>query len=78
VIRGYDDANVLVNELTISRRSDAAQRLGVSLGGTWNNLSKVEFYGQPEAEGLYAYMDNIVVNTVPIPPAVFLFGSGLG
>jgi hypothetical protein len=47
----------------------------VTFGTEWNNLEKVEFSG---TNGLGSVMDNLVVEAVPIPAAVWLFGSGLG
>jgi hypothetical protein len=46
----------------------------VIFGTEWNNLEKVEFSG---TNGLGSVMDNLVVEAVPIPAAVWLFGSAL-
>ena len=46
----------------------------------WSNLWYVKFYATRQvADGTLTYVnfDNIVVSTVPIPPAIWLFGSGL-
>ena len=49
-------------------------------GSGWHNLSSVNFtdytYDNGSSFGLLAF-DNIVVTAVPIPAAVWLFGSGL-
>jgi hypothetical protein len=37
---------------------------------SWQNLQKIEFEG-------YIGLDNIVVSKVPVPAAVWLFGSAL-
>jgi hypothetical protein len=43
----------------------------------WSNLIAVDLYGERVADMDYA-IDNVVVNAVPIPAAVWLFGSALG
>jgi len=44
----------------------------------WTNLSRVEFIVPTEAFNI-GFIDDVVVNNVvPIPAAVWLFGSGLG
>ncbi len=44
----------------------------------WSNLVSVEIHGN-QVDGDYNIsIDNIVVNVIPIPAAVWLFGSGLG
>jgi hypothetical protein len=47
---------------------------------SWSGLSSVTITGDTGPQGSWAdlAMDNIVVSTVPIPAAVWLFGSGLG
>jgi hypothetical protein len=49
----------------------------VNLGGDWTGLIRVEF--TPQYHSVFGNaIDNISVNVVPIPAAVWLFGSGLG
>ena len=55
----------------------AGDWLSFSLDSSWQNLQKVEFYS-PGGIFFAAALDNIVVSVVPIPAAVWLFGSGLG
>ena len=45
------------------------------LDSSWQNLQQIEFVMAGE---LITAIDNIVVSTIPIPAAVWLFGSGLG
>jgi hypothetical protein len=47
------------------------------LDSQWKNLESVEFSHQAW-DGFYGGLDDIVVTAVPIPAAVWLFGSGLG
>jgi len=51
-----------------------------SFDPTWTDLLFVEFYATRQVHDLAVTgvsFDNIVVSTVPIPPAAWLFGSGL-
>jgi hypothetical protein len=49
----------------------------VNLGGDWTGLIRVEF--TPQYHSVFGNaIDNISVNVVPIPAAVWLFGSALG
>ena len=55
--------------------------LGVAVGtGDWLNLESVRFFAQGNGFG-FGYgeieLDNVVVSAVPIPAAVWLFGSAL-
>jgi hypothetical protein len=56
--------------------------LGVPVGtGDWLNLESVRFWAEGNGfgpGGATVELDNIVVSAVPIPAAVWLFGSGLG
>jgi hypothetical protein len=45
-----------------------------SFGSEWENLERVEFYG---AQFPSSAVDNIVLTAVPVPAAVWLFGSAL-
>ncbi|RDH84512.1 MAG: hypothetical protein DIZ80_03275 [endosymbiont of Galathealinum brachiosum] len=49
-----------------------------SFDSDWTNLSYVDFDFTRDAIGYATYInfDNIVVSSVPIPPSLFLFGSG--
>jgi hypothetical protein len=55
--------------------------LGVPVGpGDWLNLTSVTFYAEGNGFGFgggTVELDNIVVSAVPIPAAVWLFGSAL-
>ena len=56
----------------------ATSQRNYSFGSEWSNLTAVEFsVYQSEAEIAYLAFDNIVVDVVPIPAAVWLFGSAL-
>jgi len=57
----------------------------VNFGSEWSNLVKVQLLGtalgligDDPGSGNYLNLDNVVVTAVPIPAAVWLFGSGLG
>jgi hypothetical protein len=59
-----------------------AASLGVTVGtGDWLNLEYISFRAEGNQFGLgggTVELDNVVVSAVPIPAAVWLFGSGLG
>ena len=48
-----------------------------SLGVGWSNLSSLNL-DPTSGQSIAVYVDNIVLDVVPIPAAVWLFGSGLG
>jgi hypothetical protein len=51
-----------------------------SFDSQWGNLLSVNFNASPQVASIYGTklnFDNIVVSNVPIPPALWLFGSGL-
>ena len=48
-----------------------------AVGNGWSNLDRVEFLTPLFGFGGSAALDNIVVSTVPVPAAVWLFGSAL-
>jgi len=48
----------------------------VSFGTNWSGLASATF--STDGSGLGTVLDNIQVNVVPIPAAVWLFASGLG
>ncbi len=59
-----------------------AANLGVPVGnGDWLNLESLSFFAESNPNGIGTAtieIDNVVVSAVPIPAAVWLFGSGLG
>jgi hypothetical protein len=59
-----------------------AASLGVTVGiGDWLSLEYISFRAEGNQFGLgggTVELDNVVVSAVPIPAAVWLFGSGLG
>lgn len=75
------------SSLTLDLLSDGANGINdfqtLSFDSSWDNLSSVTFLASntPENISTYIMFDNIVldggVSTVPVPAAVWLFGSGL-
>lgn len=52
----------------------------ISFDGSWNNLDSFRIEISPNGElDLFSasVLDNIVINTVPVPAAIWLFGSAL-
>ncbi|MDP6436331.1 MAG: hypothetical protein QF790_02390 [Gammaproteobacteria bacterium] len=49
----------------------------IVMGSGWTNLASLE-YTFYIPDGFYGGLDNVTVTAVPIPAAVWLFGSGLG
>ena len=68
---GTISSSVLVNSTTLNN---------FVLGSGWTNLQSLTIYA-PDNDwdsGASAAIDNILVSTVPLPAAVWLFASGLG
>jgi hypothetical protein len=68
--------------ITGSLSGGGAANLGVPVGsGDWLNLESLSFFAESNPNGFGGAtieIDNVVVSAVPIPAAVWLFGSGLG
>lgn len=79
-ISAWNSSNQLIATKTISYSTLGSTWSTISFDGAWTGISRVTFAGQRELgseAGSYAYLDNINVSVVPIPPAVWLFGSAL-
>jgi len=48
-----------------------------TFGSEWTNLQRIEFSGYGAGWPPFQAIDNIVVSTVPVPPAIWLFASAL-
>jgi len=66
--------SVLVSDLTTASIDGVTAYL---FDSSWQNLARVDFAATVGTMGQPG-IDNIVVTAVPIPAAVWLFGSGLG
>jgi len=66
--------SVLVSELTTATIDGVTAYL---FGASWQNLARVDFTATVGTMGQPG-IDNIVVTAVPLPAAVWLFGSALG
>jgi hypothetical protein len=75
-VTGYLNSGGTISTSVVS---DGLAWQTIGFGSEWANLSKVEFRSPvTDSFGYSAGIDGIVVTTVPIPAAVWLFGSGLG
>jgi hypothetical protein len=80
VIGTYENGDTITMSLALQPTTWTT----VNFGSEWSNLVKVQLLGtalgliadDPES-GIYLNLDNVVVTAVPIPAAVYLFGSAL-
>jgi len=80
-ISGWNSSDVLVAQTLVSFAAEGAGWTTVQFGAEWADISKLTYSAQTEEgnEALsWAYLDNVKVNVVPIPAAVWLLGSCLG
>ena len=82
LIQGWDAADNLISELSVSRLAVGVGWQSVAFDSSWTGISRLRITAQdvdcacPTKSELY--IDNIVVDVVPIPAAVWLFASALG
>ncbi|MDP6437043.1 MAG: VPLPA-CTERM sorting domain-containing protein [Gammaproteobacteria bacterium] len=79
-ISGWNGSDVLVAQTLVSFTAEGAGWTTVQFGAEWADISTLTYSAQTEEgnEALsWAYLDNVKVNVVPIPAAVWLFGSAL-
>lgn len=79
-ISAWDSSNQLIATKTILYSELGSVWSTVTFDESWTGISHVTFVGQQEVggeRGSFVYLDNIQVNVVPIPPAIWLFGSAL-
>jgi hypothetical protein len=80
VISAYESGGGLIAQQSVSRADGSGWRT-ISFDSSWTGISELVLQGQeigPGYDGAVAHADNIVVNAIPIPAAVWLFASGLG
>jgi len=81
VISAWDSGDALITQTSANVNDLGEGWHTMQFGSEWSGISRLSYSGQQEESfesGSYIYLDNIKVNVVPIPAAVWLFGSGLG
>ena len=84
VISAWDSSDALIAQASASVKDLGEGWHTMQFGSEWSGIFRLSFSGQQEESfesGSYIYLDNVRVNVVPIPAAVWLFGSavaGLG
>jgi hypothetical protein len=77
-LHGYDENNLIVASMSVSVIGYEETWQTITFDSTWSNVSHVYMSGQSSGyPAVGGAVDNIVVNIVPIPAAVWLFGSAL-
>ena len=78
-VTGYLDGGGIVSK---ALNVDAEPPQLITFGSTWSNLVSVDIQLNVTDDGHDAFdtfsIDNVSVQAVPVPAAVWLFGSGLG
>jgi hypothetical protein len=67
----FQAGNSISDQLTVTNNWQT-----FSLPNNFVNMTELRIFDCPGCGGIFG-MDNLVIQTVPIPPAVWLFGSGL-
>ena len=77
VIRAIDDSGDLIAEL-VSPYTDGLGWRTLTFGSEWTGIAELELgYSATAVESTYGGYDNIVVTAVPVPAAIWLFGTAL-
>jgi hypothetical protein len=75
IVSAYDQGNNLIAQRFIDRSEPT---IGLVFDSNWTGIYRLTYEIQiAYTEGVYGHIDNIKVNVVPIPAAVWLFGSAL-
>ncbi len=80
IVSAWNSSNQLVATKTIRYSELGTVTSTINFDASWTGISRVTYAAQQELgseAGSYVYLDNISVNVVPIPPAVWLLGSAL-
>ena len=77
--QAWDAGDNLIAELLLKESEEGAGWHTIQFGAEWSGLSRLTFRPQEDflESGSFAFLDNIAVDVVPIPAAVWLFGSAL-
>ena len=76
----WDSDDNLVAQTSVSVAELGVGWQTVQFGSEWSGISRLSYLPQEELgfeAGSYAYIDNVKVNVIPIPAAVWLFSSAL-
>jgi hypothetical protein len=77
VLNAFDADDALINQRLVDPEGVVGWQ-SQTFDNTWIGIARLELSGQYGMYGGTAYADTIQLNVVPIPAAVWLFGSGLG
>lgn len=71
----YAGGGTIQTGLSVGANAGTATKTNLILGSEWQGLESVTF--EANFEFFYSGLDDVVVSTVPVPPAAWLFGSAL-
>jgi hypothetical protein len=75
----WDESGNLIAERVLRVSEEGFGWRTLQFGPEWSGISKLTYNPQEDyfESGTFAYLDNVKLNVVPIPAAVWLFGSAL-